>query len=550
MRTSEWVTAHSSQWVIAHAVRSPLATSLRARGACAARMSGRRRGGVLSSPDRVSRRAAERQGLSHHQRASGPAAPTHRHTHSPGRELLEVAGGLYVEARSDRGKRAGNRRSHKRTGSSATVRGPTSQQHEPAARVSPRRVHRTSPSRTRHAEGGAQRANPHLDASFAPIEVSAAGRPPAELAARDGRFQVATPRDDSGWEPSPLRPSNGLTGLQVAAVEETFGAMNSAVMALQSEWELGRQEVQERLAETVGEKVRLRGEVEALKAEHARMIDDMRQLRVSCTAALKEQQANKGAAWARAVAANEALAATSQQLSSLQSENTELREMLVGLARNLQQHRDAAAAEAEERRRLQRQLQKLEEQNADEALRFVDFDNSLDAALTECARHKARAEAMDEKCAKYDVLDARCERFGSENRRLEAENARLKTEHLRFAEENAQNMQELAGYRQQHSQQALVQWAKDSAKSKEEAAAKDRQRSNQEQEQLLVQWAKANAPQYPKPRRIQVSAAKPTQLPNAFACALSADGRSSSLCRRRLPQHKRSQQRQGLRLRL
>ena len=180
-------------------------------------MSGRRRGGVLSSPDRVSRRAAERQGLSHHQRASGPAAPTHRHTHSPGRELLEVAGGLYVEARSDRGKRAGNRRSHKRTeGSSATVRRPTSQQHEPAARVSPRRVHRTSPSRTRHAAGGAQSANPHLDASFAPIEVSAAGRPPAELAARDGRFQVATPRDDSGWEPSPQTVSHPTLSLSLS----------------------------------------------------------------------------------------------------------------------------------------------------------------------------------------------------------------------------------------------------------------------------------------------------------------------------------------------
>ena len=31
--------------------------------------------------------------------------------------------------------------------------------------------------------------------------------------------------------------------------------------------------------------------------------------------------------------------------------------------------------------------------------------------------------------------------------------------------------------------------------------------------QLLVQWAKANAPQYPKPRRIQVRAADLTQLP-------------------------------------
>ena len=511
-------------------------------------MSGRRRGGVLSSPDRVSRvsrRAAERQGLPHQRQAGHTDAQTYRHTYSPRRELLEAGDGLYVSARPDHGKRAGSRRTHNRTeGSSATGHRPTGQQHEAAARVSPRRTHRMSPSRTRHA---ADPANPHLEASFIPIEVSAAGRPSAEFAGRDGRFQVATPRDDSELDLSPLRPGNGLTGLQVAAVEETFGAMNTAVMALQSEWELGRQEVQERLAETVGEKVRLRGEVEALKAEHARMIDDMRQLRVSCTAALKEQQANKGAAWVRAVAANEALAATSQQLSSLTSENAELREMLVGLARNLQQHRDAAEAEGEERRRLQRQLQKLEEQNADEALRFVDFDNSLDAALTECARHKARAEAMDEKCAKYDALDARCERFGTENRRLEAENARLIAENARLAEENARNTQQLAGYRQQHSQQALVQWAKDSAKSKE-ATAKDRPKRNN-QEQLLVQWAKANAPQYPKPRRIQVSSADLAQFPNALACH-SSDSRSPLLCCRRLPQHNRFQQRPRLRLRL
>jgi predicted nuclease with TOPRIM domain len=362
-------------------------------------------------------------------------------------------------------------------------------------------------------------------------------------------FQVAAPRNESELElVSPLRAGNGLTALQVAAVEDTFGAMNAAVTALQNEWELGRHEVQERLAETVGEKVRLRTEVEALKAEHAHMIDDMRQMRVSCTAALKEQQADKGAAWVRAVAANEALAASSQQMSALKSENTELREMLVGLARNLQQHRDASEAEGKERRSLERQLQKLEQQNADEALRFVDFDNSLDAALTECARHKARANAMDEKCAKYDAMEARCQRLGTENRRLESENVRLSTENARVIKESARIAQELAVYKQKAGQQALVQWAKENARSTA-ATPQSRQTSTSTQEQLLVQWAKANAPQYPKPRRIQVRSATQFLMPlHAIHRFDWHQVNPEPLRHRWLQQHKRFQQHQQPRL--
>ncbi len=489
---------------------------------------------MLSSPDRVSRRRAAEKLL-----------------HAGGQELslLEVGDGLYAEGRLRDGygqkkkrtaRAVGKHRSAREKreakeggafrvdgGDTATGGGgvvgrsrpsrPHGVQREASPRGSPRRQQRTSPSRPSRSPGRAggttQRAgaNPQLEVSAASMGLSPAGRPSAELAGRERMFQVAAPRDESELElASPLRAGNGLTALQVAAVEDTFGAMNAAVTALQGEWELGRQEVQERLAETVGEKVRLRAEVESLKAEHAHMIDDMRQMRVSCTAAVKEQQADKGAAWVRAVAANEALAASSQQMSALKSENTELREMLVGLARNLQQHRDASEAEGKERRNLQRQLQKLEQQNADEALRFVDFDNSLDAALTECARHKARAEAMDEKCAKYDAMDTRCERLGTKNRQLESEIVRLSTENARLIEESTRNAQELASYKQKEGQQALVQWAKETARMTE-ATPKNRQTSSQEQ--LLVQWAKANAPQYPKPRRIQVRAADLTQLP-------------------------------------
>ena len=207
----------------------------------------------------------------------------------------------------------------------------------------------------------------------------------------------------------------GLTATQVAAVEETFGTMNAAVSALQEEWEMGRAEVQARLAETVGEKVRLRAEVESLKEERGRMVDELRQMRDACAAAVQGHHADKGAAWVRAVAANEALAASSQQLSVLQSENVELRAMLVSVARNLDQHRDASAAEGKERRQLQRQIQQLEDQNATEAMRFVDFDNEMDAVIAECARHKARAEAMESKCAQYDALEARCEALAKEN---------------------------------------------------------------------------------------------------------------------------------------
>ena len=59
---------------------------------------------------------------------------------------------------------------------------------------------------------------------------------------------------------------------------------------------------------------------------------------------------------------------------------------------------------------------------ADDVMRprwLTSWDNSKNAL-------KERFGYSDADLAKYDALEARCERFGTENRRLEAENARLK----------------------------------------------------------------------------------------------------------------------------